>query len=270
MVKPDYMAMLERNSCKGLKPLEKPVNLEANYYSVVIEDATKLVEETYTRFNNNILEALPLAKLKMESIRLYLVLIRKLSGYHNIIDKIAQSQLQKASGLSKRSVLRALDDLIKRNMIVKIKTKDICSYILTPAHKWISGETSTTKIDVIKQIQGDLFEKYYTKKGVCRAADESVSRAGSGVSEETPIGVSRAGDIGVCRAGHKRNKETYTKESEKIGLCKITENGLSNDEIQRHATKHNCLDVGMTCPEECIIWHKIHLINFNKSLASKD
>lgn len=98
-----------------------------------------MAKASFTMFDNDILEALSKIKLRQESQRIFLVVVRKTVGYQREIDQISLSQFERATGLSRKNVLRALQELLDHNMIIKIKTIGYCKYSITTVDKWNVG-----------------------------------------------------------------------------------------------------------------------------------
>ncbi|MEO5361982.1 MAG: replication protein [Nitrospirota bacterium] len=257
MEKPQYKVPIKRSNGNSTIIKGLPEGLEIKGYEAVIQDAINMLEEgNFTPFNHKLLEALPKSGLQLEAIRLYIVLVRRLAGYHRPVDKISNSQLQNYSGLSKRAVFRSLNDLHKRNMIFKIKQNGNCYYGLTSDDKWKSGVT--LKLLPKKQKQSDLFEDYYTKEGVMGDTYEGDTAGTLGVSPVSPS----INNIYI------NTKNTRAREGQ--GLCKITARGLTKEEVLQHAANHNCNAEGTTCPDDgptdCMIFGRLNLIKMHKIL----
>jgi len=67
--------------------------------------------EKYTQIENEILEGIVKVGLSKSELMVFLVLIRKLNGFHKDEDAISISQLVEATGLSNRSVISGLQQL---------------------------------------------------------------------------------------------------------------------------------------------------------------
>jgi phage replication O-like protein O len=191
----------------------------------------------FTMFDNEILEALIKIKLRQESCRTYLVIVRKTAGYQKDVDTISLSQFEEATGMKKRTVFRALKDLLDRNMIIKTKKGSCCRYSLADVDKWkVTCETGDT---------GDTL------------GDTGVTCQ---VSYNDKTGVLFAADSGDTRAAHNIKYINNTKESEENGSCKVTTKGLTKGQILKHAMKNDCFDKGPKCNTDCNVWDILHII----------
>ncbi|MBF0456877.1 MAG: replication protein [Nitrospirae bacterium] len=149
MVKPDYKGIIAEGKGQGAKETKTTVENE----------------RPYTKFYNDILEELIKAKIRIEAEHTYLAIMRKTTGFNKETDRIPLSQLQQLTGLSKRNVIRALDDLIKRNMIIKTKTDGFhCSYTLTDVNNWIKR---------VSPVPPSKEKKYTIQKKRARARDKN-------------------------------------------------------------------------------------------------
>ncbi|MBF0554114.1 MAG: replication protein [Nitrospirae bacterium] len=240
---------IERNNGNGQKTKKTkgiPVGLivDDDDYESLISPFKMKDEGKFTMVDNDVFEKLPICKVRFETHRVYEYLYRKIIGYQRVIDRISLSQIEEGTGLATRSVSRALAELLKNNMIFKKKKRDNSYYGLTRFDKWKSGVTLT--IVPKKPIQDDLFDKYYTKSAL--------------VTHDHKM---------VTSAEHKRKEEIYIKKSlnararEGQRPCEMTTtNELTDKEILLYAVKHNCNENHPSCPDDCIIWPKLNLIEF--------
>ncbi len=72
----------------------------------------------FARIHNEILERLALTDLSGSEFRCLLFLLRKTYGYQKKQDKISYSQFADGTGLERRSVIRSLEKLVSRNIIM--------------------------------------------------------------------------------------------------------------------------------------------------------
>ncbi len=72
----------------------------------------------FARIHNEILERLALTDLSGSEFRCLLFLLRKTYGYQKKQDKISYSQFADGTGLDRRSVIRSLEKLVSRSIIV--------------------------------------------------------------------------------------------------------------------------------------------------------
>ena len=91
-----------------------------NSFCVVIKMASPQIEKGFTRIANEILERLVNTPLLGSEFQVLLCIIRKTYGYQNKVDIISLSQFQKATGLSRPTVVKTLKNLVTRKMVVKI------------------------------------------------------------------------------------------------------------------------------------------------------
>ncbi|MBF0487893.1 MAG: replication protein [Nitrospirae bacterium] len=266
MGKADYKEPIERNNGNGSKKKEKPSGLEVDDYqsTLLVYNATN--DGPYVKFYKDLMEKLMKAKIRIESEHTYMAILYKTVGYHKNADYISHSQFCELTGLSRRSVTRALDDLQKRNMIIKIKNDSLknnshCSYGLIPPDEWRSGVT----LEIVA-MQGDLFAEYYTKNSVTGA-----TRGGHiAYGVVAPVRLVVTAPVRNTKEIRIYTKETRAREGQ--GLCKVTTRGLTKEEIEQHIAKHNCNVEGNTCPDDgpgdCRVFSKLNLSNIYKLVDS--
>lgn len=80
------------------------------------------LEEGYTRIANKILEKLSSYRISGEEWMILLTILRKTYGFNKKEDLISLSQFFEATGLAKQSICRAINKLIKKNVINKKAT----------------------------------------------------------------------------------------------------------------------------------------------------
>jgi phage replication O-like protein O len=59
-----------------------------------------------------------LPNLKLNELKVLLIILRQTVGYHKDKDWISSSQMEKKTGLSRRSISHAIDELVNNNLIV--------------------------------------------------------------------------------------------------------------------------------------------------------
>jgi phage replication O-like protein O len=59
-----------------------------------------------------------LPSLKLNELKVLLIILRQTVGYHKDKDWISSSQMEKKTGLSRRSISHAIDELVNNNLIV--------------------------------------------------------------------------------------------------------------------------------------------------------
>src|SRR3990167_5307023 len=77
-------------------------------------------ENGLTPIANEILEALVKLRLPPSEKDLLFFIIRKTYGYHKKEDRISLTQFEKGTGLSRPTVVKALKNLLSREMVVKV------------------------------------------------------------------------------------------------------------------------------------------------------
>ena len=99
----------------------------------------------FSKVSHELLEALVRKRLGGESIRVWLCILRMTVGYHgkNYGDFIALSQLAKGTAMARRSLRRAVDDLVAKEMIIRrddLKGVTHCKwYAIQPDYRlWVS------------------------------------------------------------------------------------------------------------------------------------
>ena len=86
------------------------------------------LEDGYTRIANEIIERLATFRISGEEWMILLTILRKTYGYHKKEDKISISQFYNATGMAKPSICRALNKLVKKNLINKKATGSTTIY----------------------------------------------------------------------------------------------------------------------------------------------
>jgi phage replication O-like protein O len=82
-----------------------------------MENRTPQLEDGYTRIANEILEKLATINLSSYQIRVLLFIFRKTYGYGKKEDRIAVSQLVKATGIRKSHISRTKKELLLRKLV---------------------------------------------------------------------------------------------------------------------------------------------------------
>lgn len=72
--------------------------------------------ESFTQIPNEVFDDY-LPNLKLNELKVLLIVLRQTIGYHKEQDWISSSQMERKTGLSKRSISGAIDLLVKRNLI---------------------------------------------------------------------------------------------------------------------------------------------------------
>lgn len=92
----------------------------------------------YTRINNDLLDALIRIRLSGEQRQCFDFILRKTCGYHKDCDSISISQFERATGMKRNAVCRAIKELENKNLIsLKKETSKTTSYCIeTDFSKW--------------------------------------------------------------------------------------------------------------------------------------
>jgi len=141
--------------------------------------ASPQTENGYTRIANEILERLVNTPLLGSEFQVLLCIVRKTYGYQKKVDIISLSQFQKATGVSRPTVVKTLKNLVTRRMIVKVYLpEDKIAFSFNKDYdSWVVKEHLLVK------------DKWVTSKGVFTKSSKGALT-------------------------HKRKKETNTKERE--------------------------------------------------------
>jgi phage replication O-like protein O len=93
-----------------------------------MENQTPQLEQGYTKIANKILEKLAMYRISGEEWLILLTILRKTYGYNKKEDFISISQFYEATGLAKPSICRAINKLLKKNVINKKAKGDMGLY----------------------------------------------------------------------------------------------------------------------------------------------
>jgi len=86
------------------------------------------LEDGYARISNELLEGFARVQLSGYQWRLVMVIIRHTYGWGKKTDQISITQFQKETGLDRRHIARALNDLISRKIIAKNGNTYVATY----------------------------------------------------------------------------------------------------------------------------------------------
>ena len=110
--------------------------------------------DRFTMIPNDIIETLAKTYMTPAESKLILAIIRKTIGYHKEIDLISYSQFEKATGLDRRHVGRAIQELVDRNIIetTDAGARRMSEYKVNPnIEKWnLAFRTKTDTIGGVK------------------------------------------------------------------------------------------------------------------------
>jgi phage replication O-like protein O len=169
--------------------------------------ANPQLEDGHLRIANEVWDALARTRISGQCRQVLDVIIRKTWGFNKKRDAIALSQFSNATGLRKSHVSRAIDQLLKMNIIKRFRSPNI-------------GDTTPTTYSVNKD--------YATWGGVPI----------KGVSPKTVQGIPQNGKGVSPKKGH--TKDTLTKDTiqktERLLSCK-QDDGIPYDLIVAHLNK---------------------------------
>jgi len=77
----------------------------------------------FTRVPNEFFDKY-LHKLSGLAVQVFLIIVRKTEGFHKKKDNISLTQLEKSSGLARNSVIKAVKELVEKDMITVLKIKN--------------------------------------------------------------------------------------------------------------------------------------------------
>ncbi|MDG5466802.1 replication protein [Deltaproteobacteria bacterium IMCC39524] len=102
----------------------------------------------YTQVENNLLEALFRTRFRNEEICVLLLIIRMTHGYHRKRSVLPFSYLSSSTGISKRSVERAIKSLITKGVVLKARSSNGNYYSVTSPASWMvsANEQNVNKV----------------------------------------------------------------------------------------------------------------------------
>ena len=80
-------------------------------------------DKNFTQIPNIVFEYW-MAELSLAQFKVFLCICRKLYGWHKTQDKISISQIMKMTGLSKRAIIKIINELVEIDLIIAIKSKE--------------------------------------------------------------------------------------------------------------------------------------------------
>jgi len=108
-------------------------------------DTTPQVENGYIKIANELIEELSKLYLSGNEWRVIMVVIRKTYGWNKKTDHISLTQFQKATNLSRPSVVRSLKKLVAKQILVAKQQPFIKEYGLNKHYKeWANSYTDTS------------------------------------------------------------------------------------------------------------------------------
>lgn len=148
-------------------------------------------ENGFTPIANEILEKVVNMPLLGAEFRIMFFIIRKTYGYHKKQDRISLTQFEQGTSLSRPTIVKAIKNLMVRNMIVKIYLPgENTGYSFVKDHeKWVvntyllvKGKWQTSK-DVLTETSKDVLTHKRKKDNTKEIAKQSFA-GGSFVLEE--------------------------------------------------------------------------------------
>jgi phage replication O-like protein O len=108
-------------------------------------DTTPQIENGYVKIANELIEELSKLYLSGNEWRVIMVVVRKTYGWNKKTDHISLTQFQKATNLSRPSVVRSLKKLVAKQILVAKQQPFIKEYGLNKHYKeWTSSYTDTS------------------------------------------------------------------------------------------------------------------------------
>lgn len=118
--------------------------------------------DKYTRISNEMLEAIYSADLSKAQYKALLYIIRKTIGWNKDVDCISVKRMAEETGQQRRTMLKAVNDLEKMNIISVNRSAGHAGKItLEPVSKWTPVSKTTHTKDISKDISKDNI-KYST------------------------------------------------------------------------------------------------------------
>ncbi|MCX7698851.1 MAG: replication protein, partial [Candidatus Goldbacteria bacterium] len=128
---------------------------------------TPQLEDGYTRIANEIIDKLCQFRISGEEWQVLWVIIRKTYGYHKKEEKISITQFEKATGLKRASVYRAIKKLLAKKLIgiSKSANSQINSYCFNKLIKeWITISKNANTPKTISKNANKTISKKATHK----------------------------------------------------------------------------------------------------------
>jgi phage replication O-like protein O len=133
--------------------------------------------DKYTRISNEMLEAIYSADLSKAQNKALIYIIRKTIGWNKDVDCISVKRMAEETGQQRRTMLKAVNDLEKMNIISVNRSAGHAGKItLEPVSKWTPVSKSThvsktthggvgfsTQVGVYKTTQGGVSKTTHTK-----------------------------------------------------------------------------------------------------------
>ncbi len=130
--------------------------------------------ENYTKISNEVLEALPKAKLNGTQYAICLVVWRYTFGFHRCETELSASYIANATGINTRQIKRELKALIERNIIQSIDPRKGVTSTLK-FNKDISTWQPVTKKTPVKPVSNQSLVSNPTLAPVSNSSPEPVS-----------------------------------------------------------------------------------------------
>jgi phage replication O-like protein O len=145
---------------------------------------TPQIENGFTRIANEIVERLASYRISGEEWMILLTILRKTYGYQKKEDLISISQFYEATGLAKPSICRAINKLIKKNVINKKAKGEISLYSFNKLYNtW----------------------KPFTKKLMINNTANDINKKVNNINKKA--------NVHLLKSDIQKKKETITKET---------------------------------------------------------
>lgn len=133
------------------------------------------MDSNYTKMDNTLLEAIYKKKFTAVEIRTILLVSRYTFGFHRESHSISISFIAKALNCSSRYISKALNQLVKKNVLIIISeysknksrelkiNKEYCSWIVDDLEDTSGDDLENTSGDDLHDIQERNIKKYINK-----------------------------------------------------------------------------------------------------------
>ena len=215
--------MRARDFCRQKDaPLASPFGKQPSYCGMVTAMANPQVENGRTEFANELMDVICRTYFSPAESKIFNAIARKTYGYHKKIDRIAYTQFEEMTELSKWHISPTIQRLKDRNMITVTGTgytryygiqKDYDKWLMNPKllPKSVTKKKLLPKSGVIQnQTVADLLPKSITNKN-----DEIVTDLGEIVTD-------LSGQVVTEIGGNKSNKAIYKSNIGKTDKKNIT------------------------------------------------
>lgn len=123
-------------------------------------------EDGYTKIANELLDALVSIRIPGESMQIFLLILRKTYGYAKKEDRIALSQFQKYTGITRTHIQRGIDKLVAMNIVTQKGNNNGVTYGINKHYN--TWKALPKKVTVTQKGNRVLPKKGHTKEKVTK------------------------------------------------------------------------------------------------------